>query len=45
MWAADSDQSSGAVTCKPLDQVSELGKTTYAMVRAWRIITDLPFPL
>jgi hypothetical protein len=28
-----------------MEQVAELGKITYGLVRAWRIITDLPIPL
>ena len=44
VWYSAVDQTSGAVVCKPYDQVAELGKATFAAVRIWRILRDLPIP-
>jgi hypothetical protein len=44
VWFSDADQTSGAVICKPVDQVAELGKITYAAVRVWKFLSALPIP-
>jgi len=44
VWLSSSDQSSGAVVCKPVDQVAALGRVTFALTRAWKILSNLPLP-
>jgi hypothetical protein len=44
VWAVDTDQTSGAVVCKPIDEVAALGRATYVLIRAWKIISGLPVP-
>ncbi len=44
VWFSDHDQTSGAVVCKPVDEVDELGKITYRAVTFWRFLRGLPIP-
>jgi hypothetical protein len=44
VWNATTDQSSGAVICKPINEVAELGEVTSRVVSAWRLISGLPIP-
>jgi len=44
VWTSDTDQTSGAVICKPFDQVADVGRVTVAVLRAWRVLRDLPLP-
>jgi hypothetical protein len=44
VWYSGDDQTAGAVVCKPFDEVADLGRATFALVRFWRIIRDLPIP-
>lgn len=45
VWFSSSDQTSGAVVCKPVDEVEGLGRITYALVRSWQFLRSLPIPI
>jgi hypothetical protein len=44
VWYSDHDGSSGAVVCKPYDEVAGVGQATYLLVRFWAALRSLPIP-
>lgn len=44
VWLSDHDDTSAVVICKPEDEVAGLGRITFSLWRAWKLLKSLPIP-